>query len=59
MLRSRQTKRFKGLGPAEDFIPERARKKTRQHGMVGLPDQNELIALLLNNHDAALFRSGA
>src|SRR5580700_5704166 len=58
MLRGCQAKRFKGLGTAEEVVAQRARKKSRQHGMVGLPNQDELIAVHLNNHGAALFRSG-
>jgi uncharacterized short protein YbdD (DUF466 family) len=50
---------FRSLRPAEEFIAQCARKKTGQHGMVGLPDYDQLIALLLKDHDAALFRSGA
>src|SRR5208282_6944170 len=59
MLRCGQTERFKRLGPAEQLVAQRPREKPRQHGVVRLPDQYELIALLLNDHGAALFRSGA
>src|SRR5277367_133162 len=59
VLSRSQTKRLEGLGPAKEPVTHRPRKKPRQHGMVRLPNQDELVALLLNNHGAALFRSGA
>src|ERR1700722_15515967 len=48
MLGGRQTEGFKWLRAAEDFVAEVARKKACQHGMVSLPHQDELVALLLN-----------
>ena len=40
----------------EDITPL-ARKKPGQYRVVRLPDQDQLIALLLNDHCAALVRS--
>src|SRR5258708_2992716 len=45
------------LGPCELRVPPFTGEKTRQDPMIRLADQNELIALLLNDHGAALARS--
>src|SRR3989442_442040 len=34
----RQTKRFEWLGPLKKLVAPFASKKTRQHGVIGLPD---------------------
>jgi hypothetical protein len=51
--------RFQGLGPREDFIAQFARKKPGQNRMVRLANQDKMIAVLLNDHGAALVRSEA
>src|SRR5258708_16091994 len=42
------------LGARELLVSPFTGEKTRQDRMIGLADQNELIALFLNNHAAAL-----
>jgi hypothetical protein len=54
-----ETERFKRFRAAKHLIAQRARKEPGQHGVVGLSNQDELITVVLNDHDAALFRSGA
>jgi hypothetical protein len=41
----------------EEVIAPLAGKKARQYRVIRLPNQNQLIALLLNDHSAALVRS--
>src|SRR5260370_5509733 len=57
VLRGSELERFPRLGPGEVFIPGFARKKPRQNRMVRLANQDQMIALLLNDHGAALVRS--
>src|SRR4029077_20000069 len=52
----RQPQRFERLGTLKKLVPPFARKKPGQHCVIRLPDQNKFIALLLNNHCAALVR---
>jgi hypothetical protein len=42
------------LGARELLVPPFTGEKTRQDPMIGLADQNKLIALFLNNHGTAL-----
>jgi hypothetical protein len=58
VLRCRQAKRLEGFWPVKHIVSEGACEKSGQHRMIGLPDQDQLVALLLNDHGAALFRSG-
>src|SRR5260370_29021684 len=53
----RQPQRFEKLQPLEKLVPPFARKKAGQYCVIRLPDQNKLIALLSNDHRAALVRS--
>src|SRR5260370_19077924 len=57
VLAGRQTQRFESPRPPEKLVAPLARKKTGKHRVIRLPDQNKLVALLLNNHCAALIRS--
>src|SRR5260370_10843802 len=57
MLRGGELERFPRFGADEDFIACFARKIARQNGMVRLANQDKMIALLLNDHGAALVRS--
>src|SRR5260370_8260460 len=57
VLAGRKTQRFESPRPPEKLVAPLARKKTGKHRVIRLPDQNKLVALLLNNHCAALIRS--
>ena len=54
MLGGGQTKGIVGLGADEILVAPLARKKPRENGVVGLANDDELIALFLNDHAAAL-----
>src|SRR5882724_12276470 len=54
MFRSCQTKRLEGFRRGEKPVPPMAREKTRQHSVIGLANQNELVPLILDNHGTAL-----
>jgi hypothetical protein len=55
----REQEGFLRLGWQKLLIPQLARKMACQDSMIRLADQNKMIALFLNDHGAALFRSVA
>src|SRR6266404_9508788 len=52
-----QAKRFHGRGLRKNLVSQFAREKSRQHRVIRLADNYKFIALILDNHCAALFRS--
>src|SRR5439155_26647059 len=57
VLADSEAEGFEWLRTLEKIVAALARKKSRQYGVVRLPDQNKLVALFLENHSAALTRS--
>jgi hypothetical protein len=52
-----QAERFPRLGLGKNLVSQFAREKARQDRVVRLPNNNKVIALILDDHCAALCRS--
>src|SRR5258708_15215156 len=59
VLRGRKPNGFLRFGPREVFVSQFARKISRQDRMVRLANQDKMIAVLLNDHFAALIAATA